>query len=208
MKSLFATVVLSVLTIHSFGQIDEINKGNWTVGGHIGGISLKSDRSTVLNPPAGYQQSEPSNHGKFSFGPWAAYFLLNGFAAGLDTKIRLESGSRDLGIGPLLFYYYPVSTQLALYAHLSTFWLSNKYSSFAEAQCSFEWGLALGLAWFMHQNIALNLGLGYSNESRVVRNSLPIGSDFYDVRYSTSCFGPKFGLQFFLPCGDDRPIER
>ena len=199
MKRLSSLVILLALAPLAFSQISEIQRGYWTGGGHLG-LSLKSNRFVVLDPPAGFVQPESDSYSKFSMGPWAAYFFLNGFAAGLDTKLRFENGIGAYGLGPLLYYYYALSTKAALFATASMFYLSQSLGSGNIQPSNYlSFGGGPGLALFLHTNIALTMALLWESESRKL--DYFTGSGMYEARYTNSCFGLKVGFQKFFDCG-------
>jgi hypothetical protein len=194
-------LLLMSMASFSFGQIRAIEQGNLTGGGRMG-LNFYSSGVEVLDPPAGFTQSEPSRYFEFYMGPFAAYFLLNGLALGLDTELGISafSGSSNayFGVGPLLYYFAALNTHLAIMAK-GSFFLYHQSS-----HNSYSYAIGPGLAWFINANLALTALILLQNEWYTV--PYLVGLDLYDARYHTMCTGLNIGFKKFFDLGGG--IER
>jgi len=114
----------------------------------------------------------------FSFVPSFAYFVIDNLALGLTSTItsttnKSESGDKDISTSimfiPTAIYYFPMEGKIRPFAQVGV-GLSSQSSKYVPKSGNDEKTSASGLAtnfgggfaYFIKENISLNLGLSYT----------------------------------------------
>ncbi|MGS0749052.1 hypothetical protein [Halpernia sp. GG3] len=163
----------------------QIQKGNWMVGGEIGGANFG------LNKGAGYN---------VKITPQAAYFVENNWAVGPYVNLGF-SGAKgastifNYGVGALSRYYFSPGEQGidSLLKHGRSFVEGNAgiggttISNGGASANGLDLGVGTGYTYFITQNIGLDASVK-------LNGNLGFGN-----RGTTSAVGFRLGLNIFLP---------
>ncbi|NLN34323.1 MAG: hypothetical protein GX159_12120 [Flavobacteriaceae bacterium] len=159
-----------------------VQQGNWMVGGSIGsaGYSFEGEEfNLVLAPKAGY-------------------FIADGVAIGLETKVGVVAGSDrkpgwQYGVMPFARYYFPegASSTGRFFGEGKIGFAGDAYEG--ESVNSFAFGINAGYAHFISQTVALEGTVGYNYSKANVS-----GAD------AQSGLGFALGFQIYLPGGSNR----
>lgn len=159
-----------------------IQQGNWMVGGSIGS--------------AGYSfEGEEFN---LNLTPKAGYFIADGVAIGVETKVGVVAGSDrkpgwQYGVMPFARYYFPegASSTGRFFGEGKIGFAGDAYEG--ESVNSFAFGVNAGYAHFVSQTVALEGTVGYNYSKANVS-----GAD------AQSGLGFAVGFQIYLPGRSNR----
>ena len=131
------------------GAIAQTEQGNWLIGGNFT-LNTGDNRTTV------------------SLTPTAGYFVINNLAVGGNVNFTFvqigENKTTQFGIGPLTRYYFG-QRNIRPFAHGELNFISQKLkaANITNTENGIGYFLALGLAGFLNENVALETLAGYSH---------------------------------------------
>lgn len=186
--------------ITSFGQT---TKGNFVLSGGIGLQFISSNVKEVYDGTT----SDEYTMNSFSILPSFGYFVIDNLAIGLSGNIsssttKYEDGDKEKTnstlIMPTALYYFPVAGKLRPLLQIGVGYTSMTYKYIPKTgddQKSSFGGLALnfggGIAYFVAENISLNLGLSYTKATLT-------DSDEDKSKYKQGNFGSNVGVSVFF----------
>jgi outer membrane protein len=202
MKNLLKTsilVVLIALSIETFGQTDQ---GKFLLGG-------ASDMTTVFGKNK-YKDNNSSNDSysylNFNFSPQIGFFVIDNLAVGASLPISfnsMEESNDDpdkykyfsAGFAPFVRYYIG-SGKIKPFGYTGIGFGSTKNthdSSLGNTTTTkygyFSFELGAGAAFFINDNVALDLGLGFDSYATKAKENNPD-----DLRSITTGFGLNIGV--------------
>lgn len=174
MKLLMVAVLLTMAT----GSFAQTKKGNLVLSGGTG-LQFMSVNSKAIYDGKTTSENKGSS---LSFTPSLAYFIVDNLAIGLAGKFTTTSSKNENAgnlyknvststmLLPTVLYYFPVEGKIKpliqIGAGLDSYSYNSTYPGSIENKSSAS-GLALnfggGIAYFMNENISLDLGLAYTS---------------------------------------------
>lgn len=152
-----------------------IQKGNWIVGGSIGDLGYSFEGETF----------------QIGLAPTAGYFISDGFAIGLQPSVSLRTvkGGDNIwgyGISPFVRYYLPQGSSATgrFFGHGNIGIAGSHPGSGADI----DFGVNIGYAHFIAQNVALEAMAGYNYSKATVEGS-----------QKHTGLGISLGFQIYLP---------
>jgi opacity protein-like surface antigen len=178
-----------------------IAKGRIMVSGasELSYSSLTKEEEFTIDMPSGYGLGEDetitneTDISGFNFKPTIAWFVTDGFAIGIAMDYEsskneyedYETKESTLMIGPSLTYFFG-SSNVKPYL-FGEYMFGNSKMEHKEGNTTNDsevkmngWALGGGFAFFLNQNISLNLGLGYaeiSGENEIRSSGTNISGD-------------------------------
>jgi hypothetical protein len=157
-KLLIAFVCMVCSAAFSYGQTQQ---GNFLLGGGFSG-SL-GNRKVESPGPGNTVIVSKSRSATLVFNPRLGFFIVNGFALGLDADIRNNSSrnrdndirttSNSFTIGPFVRYYFPVNIFLEGRAGFGS-GKGAELAAYPEARI-FNYSIGAGYAAFLNDYVAL-----------------------------------------------------
>lgn len=194
---------LLLLTLSAFGFVNaQTEKGSWVVGGSTT-IGFNSVGSKVDYNGGSVDGPKVST---FNFTPSVGYFVMNKLAVGLDlgftsvsTKYN-DDGSNDkyttstFSLMPTATYYFTTESKLFPYLGAGLGYASTKEkdNSYETKVDGFAWKGKGGVAYFITDKVAIDIGLSYH------RYSNKDTYDGQDIKTKINTFGVGAGLSIFL----------
>ena len=146
MKKIYLGVFALCCGLASMAQTEQ---GNWLIGGNFT-LNTSENRTTV------------------SLTPTAGYFVINNLAVGGNVNFSFiqngENKTTQFGIGPLTRFYFG-QKNIRPFAHGELNFISQKLkvANTTNTENGIGYFLALGLAGFLNENVALETMAGYSH---------------------------------------------
>ena len=184
--SLKAVLMISLFMISSL-TFAQTEKGTLIVSGKtsLEFVRTSSDNSYDGTPyPSG-----GSEMNSFEFMPAIGYFVANNFALALSASYSHSAAnvykSNELVFMPTLMYYIPLKSSFKPYvqAGLGYAKATEKTDIIKESFSGFAFGGGLGLAFFINENISIDLGveltrtkLTYSEDNNLKTTGDNLGS--------------------------------
>ena len=170
-------LLLGLLLIVSAGLSAQTMQGQWMVGGTAGFNSTSND-------PDGGADAVTT----FNLNPNIGYFVIDNLAIGLNLGFESHSGAGSVfSVGPQVRYYFVNLGESAKLFAQGRFGFASFSPEEGDSYSGTEWGVGVGLAYFLNPHVALEGLLEYS--------SLTPNSDF-DFKQNT--FGFNVGFQIHL----------
>ncbi len=147
MKNVYALLLTLAVVSNVFAQTEE---GVWMVGGNIN-INTGDNATTV------------------DFTPSAAFFVMRNLAVGGNITLSFSKlGDNKLtrfGVGPMTRWYFGKNSNVKPFAHgeFGIVSLKTETPSGSSTENGLQYLLALGLAGFLNQNVALEALAGYDH---------------------------------------------
>ena len=196
---LLVTVSLSIATAQT-------ERGRWTVGAQVGNVSYRSSNSGPLS----------SRNTTVLLAPSGGYFIANNVAVGASLPIYYgyyrsrypttssftpaEIKNTQIGLAPFIRAYIG-SSKLRPFVNATVGFTQQWYSStnfnttnqVKNSDNFFTYGGAVGVAYFVNQNVSLDASLGYSGGEQ--RNTADLLNGATTLPGS---FGLNVGFRLFL----------
>jgi len=184
-----ASIFFCFLVTASYAQQDSTLKGRWMIGGN-GEMYIER-----IN-------NEPQNLFTISVEPQAGYFFAKSFAAGLRLPFGFSVNSFQVTLLPFAAYYLPLKGNIKPFIELNTgvAWDNNIDEVSYEVdykQTAWLAGGRTGAAFFIKQNISLDLFLYYKNKRNKWRDLDPDAIQLEGVT-TLKKFGIGAGFQIYL----------
>ena len=173
-KLTFALFFLLLSAVLTFAQTQQ---GNFLLGGGFSG-SLGNRKVETYNQSNNTTTVIKSRSATLVFNPQLGFFIVNGFALGLDADIRnnslrnrdndIRATSSSFTIGPFVRYYFPINVFLDGRAGLGT-GKGAELAVYNESRI-FGYSVGVGYAAFLNDNVALEpiiryRGANYTNKA-------------------------------------------
>lgn len=169
-----------------------------------GSLTLTNTSTSISSGETSVKQGSITN---FILNPSVSYFVIDNLAVGADLSLVFtksgENKTTTYGLAPSITYYFMEYSQLRPYLGLSVGVMGNSTGSGDRSvtTTSFAVGAKGGVAYFLNQNVALDMGLDYIYMTRnEPRNSIKeIGvSKPNTYRNNVGTLGVNVGLLFFF----------
>jgi hypothetical protein len=150
------------------------SQGSWLIGGTAGFNSSKVGEfnATIIN-----------------FSPLAGYFFADQVAAGAQLSVNAFGGDLDgtsFGIGPFVRFYFNNSGDARFFGQGSIAFSSIDPGDNADSYTNFGWQVGPGMDFFLNQNVALEVFLGFGQDKNE------------DAEESTTNIGLNIGVAAFI----------
>jgi hypothetical protein len=170
------TIALFFLLFSIAFSFAQTQQGNFLLGGGFG--AALSNKQIETPGPNGTTNVSKSRSTSLSFNPKVGFFIVNGFALGLDADIRntairdrdnnTRSTSSYFTLGPFARYYFPINVFLDGGAGFGT-GKGAASAGYSDAKV-FGYSFGAGYAAFLNDNIALEpivryRGTNFTNRS-------------------------------------------
>ncbi|PXX99207.1 hypothetical protein DF185_15130 [Marinifilum breve] len=196
MRLIFTTICLLLLTSVASAQIEQ---GKFYINAQSG-IGFSSVNSEFESGGSSTSEVESS---QFAFAPSVGYFVGDGLLVGLSVPYMTkknededgdETKSRSISFGPFVRYYFNnggSKTKPYLHGGLGVGASTTETDNNKWDYRLSNYELGGGLAIFFHKNIAVDLGLSYSNSTQKYKEDS-------DVKLKTKNLAFNVGFTFCL----------
>lgn len=206
MKRLALVACLGLFGLTASAQT-QLQKGRLLVGG-TGALGL-----TAL----GETENDDNSSTTFGLNVQGGYFFTDNLAAGLLinwNSVTSDNGSNEttnssFTIGPFVRYYFPIAERLAVYPQLSIGFGGATNESVVDLpsggtqvrgtdDTAWNWGLGVGGAYFIGDQVSIDLFLGY-NRINTTTEVVEAGTGrTFDVDRDRGQFGANIGFNIFF----------
>lgn len=179
-------VVMSGLLLLSTISFSQTERGNYIISGRTS-LELSRASSHMSNNGTSIPEGEVDLN-SFKLTSGFGYFTTDNLALGFSFQYS-HSGedykSNELTFMPTLMYFIPSGSPLRLYGQIGAgvAYASEKSGSYREFFSGFAYGGGIGLAYFITNNVAVDLGLqlvgtklSYSEDDNIKIKGASLGS--------------------------------
>lgn len=171
MKRLLVTMTVGLILTLIFQQVNaQTEKGNWLLGG-----------SGTFQ----YNYYKPSGHTfLIQFYPKGGFFVAHNLVIGLMPSFDITLSGKNssnivvynyysLSIGPFARYYYPLSSNISLFAegyftYGRSFYKPKIYTGDYNL---YNWRVGPGVAFFLSPSVSLDASAGYRQNITTIKNA-------------------------------------
>ncbi len=183
-------LLLGMLLLVSAALSAQTMSGNWMVGGDAGFNS--STPKVELNGVSATGDAVST----ITIDPNIGYFIADNLAVGVNLSYKsVTKNGSDLGVGPFVRYYFVnLGESAKLFAH-ARFDFGSHSPDTGSSVSSTEWGIGVGLAWFLNKNVALEGKVEYANHAVAEQTDPQSG---FKLKASNTDISFKIGFQIHL----------
>jgi outer membrane protein len=188
----FLMINLFFISTVTFSQTE---KGTLIVSGKASLEFIRTVSNLSYNGASGPSGSSETDTYKFM--PAVGYFVANNFALGLSGNyshsVENIYKSNELVLMPTLMYYIPLKSSLRPYAQAGLGYAkaTEKSDIDEESFSGYAFGGGLGLAYFINENISIDLGL------QLIRTKLTYTEDA-NAKITGDSLGSAIGFSLFF----------
>lgn len=203
MKKLLS-VALLIAACHANAQTE---KGNWIIGG-ASNLNFKSNKYTTKS---GSSSTDGQKTSSFSVMPSAGYFVIKNLAVGLELEYDITTQNETISNGfelketkvktttlaalPSATYYFTTDSKAFPYIGAGAGYAASRTKTDIVSSDFktnyFVWKVKGGIAYMITQNVALDLGLNYTQLSSKING-------YQDTKFIIKNFSAQIGISVFL----------